>query len=209
MATSKEVGTLSPNDIVFVVINESLNRTEGIAHGYQREAKTLLNLVEKMSGKEVTEVMRRLYIAKDIAIHILAEIEDKKGFAKSLYKLATRSSLTYETISKITFLQGRCELQQNIMNNSDKLIDIAMEKYSSKLDISITRYNKKLNKILLVFTFITILFLPVGSIGGIMGMNIKVPYQDEDSLVAFSVIISFLVFCMIAITIVLRCINWI
>ena len=110
MANSK-VGTLSPGDIIFVVINESLNRTEGISNGYQREAKTLLNLVEKMSGREVSEVMRRLYIAKDIAIHIVAEIEDKKSFVKNLLKLATRSKLSHESIAKITFLKGRAELQ--------------------------------------------------------------------------------------------------
>lgn len=42
------------------------------------------------------------------------------------------------------------------------------------------KYNFRLNKIMLTLTFVTIIFMPPGIIGGIMGMNVVVPGQPDD-----------------------------
>ena len=38
-----------------------------------------------------------------------------------------------------------------------------------------TRYNERLNDIMLALTFVTLLVLPAEVVGGIMGMNVIVP----------------------------------
>ena len=47
-----------------------------------------------------------------------------------------------------------------------------MEQIAQQIDIDLTRYNERLNDIMLALTVVTIIFVPPTVIGGIMGMNV-------------------------------------
>lgn len=66
------------------------------------------------------------------------------------------------------------------------------------------KYNFRLNNIMLTLTFVTIIFMPPGIIGGIMGMNVVVPGQvtdenaeDPGSMAPFYLVISLIGFFML------------
>ena len=49
------------------------------------------------------------------------------------------------------------------------------EFFDQRLDIQLNATNERLNKIMLALTIVTIMMIPPGVIGGIMGMNVSVP----------------------------------
>ena len=56
------------------------------------------------------------------------------------------------------------------------MIDLALDKFGQYIDNDIQTYNKDLNKVMKVFTFIAVSFLPQTVLGSLFGMNVKVPY---------------------------------
>ena len=70
-------------------------------------------------------------------------------------------------------------LNQNLnLEQSEKNLELATETFMKLVDESLADQSDRLNKIMLVFTCATVLFLPPQVIAGLMGMNIKVPLQD-------------------------------
>jgi len=59
-------------------------------------------------------------------------------------------------------------------------IDIAIEKYGRIIEYENTSNSAKLNDIMALFTIFSIACLPATIIGGLMGMNVKVPFETHD-----------------------------
>lgn len=72
------------------------------------------------------------------------------------------------------------------MQKSIAIINLALAKYHQMIDADMQGYNKDLNKVMKVFTYIMISFMPQAVIGCLWGMNCSVPWQynedNEDSL---------------------------
>ena len=118
--------------------------------------------------------------------------------------------MTYSSSSRVKFMISRFYEMEHSLERARANIDIALEAFAQKIDIRLTSYNRKLNKILLFLTLITILSMPFSVIGGIMGMNVFVPGQpiDEDdtsytpfySTIGAMVFVALLIFCLIIMT---------
>jgi Mg2+ and Co2+ transporter CorA len=108
--------------------------------------------------------------------------------------------LTFENIMQIRFMESRAYELNMIMEEVRSDIDIAIEKYGCIIDYTNTSNSNKLNDIMTAFTLISVSCLPATLVGGLFGMNVKVPYQaDDDSTVsAFLVLIGIITFCTLA-----------
>jgi len=84
-------------------------------------------------------------------------------------------------------------------------IDIALQAFSARNEITLAKQNKRMNSIMLLLTLTTICFMPPQVIGGIMGMNVFVPMSDvEDSLVPFIIILGVMAVFVLIIVFILR-----
>jgi len=76
------------------------------------------------------------------------------------------------------------------MKKSSDMILLALAKFGQIVDNHIETYNRGLSKVMKIFTFLTVSFLPQSVIGSLFGMNVKVPYKYSDSLTAFTGIVA-------------------
>jgi Mg2+ and Co2+ transporter CorA len=108
--------------------------------------------------------------------------------------------LYFETINKIRFLESRAYELDNIMQEVRSDIDVAIEKYGRIIDYENTNNSSKLNDIMAFFTLFSISCLPASIIGGLFGMNVRVPFQSDDksSIKPFLVIVCSIVFTTFA-----------
>lgn len=87
------------------------------------------------------------------------------------------SVLTNASRNRVRFMQSRMEEMSTGMQSASTNIDIALDNFTQRIDIKLTHYNARLNKIMLLLTLVTIIFTPASVIAGIMGMNVFVPGQ--------------------------------
>ena len=78
-------------------------------------------------------------------------------------------------MTKTRFLRGKVYEMRQVMARSCFNIDLAIDKYAQYIDIEMTVATKNVNKIMMIFSFVAIVAMPPQIIGGIMGMNVKVP----------------------------------
>ena len=63
------------------------------------------------------------------------------------------------------------------MEKAIKIIELALAKYHQHIDSDVQIYNKDLNRVMKIFTFLTITFSPQIVIGCLFGMNVTVPWS--------------------------------
>ena len=78
----------------------------------------------------------------------------------------------------------------NDMHKSINIIELALTKFHAKIDGDIERSNKDLNRVMKVFTFLTISCAPPTVIGGLWGMNVTPPMSDSVTLWPFFGLVS-------------------
>ncbi|ORD94385.1 MNR2 [Enterospora canceri] len=71
------------------------------------------------------------------------------------------------------------------IKNIKRSIDTFRQTFIGYLDVKYTLKTDKLNDSIGYITFITFLFLPIQAISGLFGMNVRVPFEGEDSLKYF------------------------
>ena len=82
----------------------------------------------------------------------------------------------------------------SVVQKSSQTITLALEKFRQQVEHEIGVYNDGLNKIMKIFTVISILFLPQTIIGGLWGMNVSVPFQDAETIYPFCGIVGTSIF---------------
>ena len=75
------------------------------------------------------------------------------------------------------------------MDQAVQLNELSIEKFGRHIDNQMFLNSEQLNRIMKIFSVISVLFLPPAVIGGLFGMNVKVPMMvgdpDTDSLWPF------------------------
>lgn len=91
----------------------------------------LQSIVQKIGVGERREVCRRAYLAKEMTINLVAEIENKMAFVKKIRKTGAKEGiLVFEMITKMRFVEGRLQLLSMMMDRAEKKISLSLEKFS-------------------------------------------------------------------------------
>lgn len=56
------------------------------------------------------------------------------------------------------------------------MTNISLKTYNKAVDESLLKYQKKVNNVMLALTVITLMFMPFTVVGGLFGMNVRVPW---------------------------------
>ena len=118
----------------------------------------------------------RAYLAKENAFELHQEIMDKRHFLRKYKKMGKKGLLTFETVTQIRFMESRAYEMDLIMQEVRDDIDIAIEKYGRIIEHENTQESAKLNDIMTFFTIFSISCIPATIVGGLFGMNVKVPF---------------------------------
>ena len=93
------------SDVIFVLLNESLNRIDPIFNAFAREAKALNNDMQLRHSHERVEVHLRAFEAKEQLIDLMWECDDKLEFLRQLQVRNYSAGVSlFENGTKIRFL---------------------------------------------------------------------------------------------------------
>lgn len=115
------------SDIIFIVINESLDRIEPIIFGFKSESEALNNIAKTVFMNDRTAVVLRMYQAKADVLNVQVEVEEKIAFLNKIKKLGKRGLLLNETMYKVAFMQRRTDLLASTMCVATALIQSAID----------------------------------------------------------------------------------
>ncbi|CDW75366.1 manganese resistance protein [Stylonychia lemnae] len=181
----KNAGFLNCEDILFGLIDESMRKIEPVIMRFEREAQALNNLSLNLSQHERLDYVRRSHLAKDVMMTFKSELKTKKLF---LSKLKKQKFISNKFKLVIKFLEGRLLNCDMIMIKSQNLVTLCDQTYENMVDNKINEHSNNLNRIAQGLAAVTVIFLPCNLISGFMGMNVKVPFAEEDSEIPFIVI---------------------
>lgn len=87
------------------MLNDAFNKIEPIVYGFYNESKSLNSDIVRRGANERIEVIGRAYIAREMTIEVLGEIENKLRFFEELLKFDEQCGVSYyETNTKFRFL---------------------------------------------------------------------------------------------------------
>ena len=142
-----------------------------------------------------------MFKIKENVLRISLEVNAKDKFLTDMGKFKVANKFTYEMNELITFLKWRVNDMEVQVDKVRDDIDLVLDITKQMVDDQMSRSAKLLDFLMILLTFITIVFLPASIIGGTMGINVIVPYQFDvvESTVPFYVLCVIILACMILI----------
>ena len=99
------------------------------------------------------------------------------------------------------------------LHNATELIkyrlDLAASAFSTHADQELTEETNQLNNTMKVFGAVATMFLPVTLVGALFGMNVLVPWQNDESTLPFWLICLFCFTIIVATYIIFRRLHWV
>jgi hypothetical protein len=80
-------------------MTKNFNNMSEIVYGFTRETIVLNSLVENISLSEKRSMTARAYLAKENAIELQNEIQDKRNFLRKYKKVGQTGLLSFETVT--------------------------------------------------------------------------------------------------------------
>ena len=100
-------------DIVFCMINLSLNRFEGICATFNKETEKVLEVFEKISLKDRPDIIRQAYILKQLTVEMTQECKNKSDCLQIIDSVTPLNA--QDARSKTRFLAQRIKQQTDAM----------------------------------------------------------------------------------------------
>ena len=198
-------GVITCEDVLFGLFDESLRKIEPIVQKFETEAQILNTLSMNLSHYEQLDFVRRSHMAKQMQMQFQMDVEIKEDFFRQVQAVP----LSYPKLKTlILFLQGRLNNTKVIMRKSKQLISLSQQTYDHIVDNGLNEYQFRLNKIMKALTAITVAFLPFQIMGGLFGMNVRVPMQVHESYIPFSILCSISAFISLSLIVFFKFFQW-
>lgn len=144
-------------------------------------------------------------------------IKTKKDLIEKL--IITSSKNDYDKIKNVSaelfsldfahlmrHIYDRILLQESILKKIKFQLEITTDTFQAHADQTLNDFTNKLNNSMNLFAAIATIFLPLGLIAGIFGMNVHVPWQERTTEIwPFWVIIAIMVVIFIILFVWVKC----
>lgn len=171
--------------LLFRIFHINIIRLESYVLKLLSEAKFTSIYASEISYHERVDFIWRLSITNKSLIHLSDLVKPKTAL---FIKLRRHGGLSDAFVPYLDCLVSRCQSVEQRINTAKELLKTAEQIYSASADDYLTTISNRMNETAQVFSAIATIFLPLNLIGGLWGMNVAVPGQEEDSLWPFAVI---------------------
>lgn len=187
-----QITNFCTDDLIYWLLINSLEKLEIFGNELIIEANKLKGLYLILEDQERSSFFKRIHVMEISTQVIFQEVVIKKKFLKysksqfkNFNKLSNnfyfKSSFNFFVelmISKVTQLEIVIEKLQNILR-------MIKENYSITIEDNTAQQNIKLNMVMKVLAIITTIYAPFDIVASLFGMNIRVPFQDNETLWPF------------------------
>jgi Mg2+ and Co2+ transporter CorA len=108
-----------------------------------------------------------------------------------------------EVKQQIEAVMGDFEVMNTVVENCEKQLALAKMLYMGKIVIARSELSEQLDRMFRFFSRLELCGAVVNVIGNLHGMNVTVPFQDEDNLIPFYGIVSLALFVFVFIQVII------
>ena len=183
----QKIKTILPNkndkvtidSILYWMSNEGLKRIENIINEGLLQEVNVIQLQSRDLGVDSKfEFLQKMDMFQNHYIGAQNAKESKRRYFDDIIK-SELPSLEFRYL--IRHLKSRMGNLHNTTVIIERRLELARNRFLASIDANISNYSRDLDALMKKFAVIATLFLPLQLISGMLGMNIKVPFQNTDS----------------------------
>ncbi|KAI7902229.1 uncharacterized protein BX663DRAFT_487023 [Cokeromyces recurvatus] len=206
----KDFIRVTPEWINYALIDNITDSFAPLIQHTELEVDSIDDLVLVLNGSEQNDMLRRIGSCRKTVMQLLRLLGPKADVVRSLmkryedkvkegnylrekpYSQNTEDTLELEEIKihhEVTLYLG--DIQDHILtmlqnvNHYDLILGRAHRNYLGQISIELSQAGNRTNAVINRLTFFATIVVPLNLIGGLFGMNVKVPGQDNMDLVWF------------------------
>ncbi|CAI2387741.1 unnamed protein product [Moneuplotes crassus] len=167
------------DSIIFWISNEGLKRIEKLINeDLLREVNSIQDQSRNLGIDSKLEFLQKLDIFQNHYIGAKNAQESKKCYFEEIIK-SELPSLEFRYL--IRHLKSRMGNLNHTAFIIERRLELARNRFAASIDASISNYSRDLDSLMKKFAVIATIFLPLQLVSGMLGMNLKVPFQTTDS----------------------------
>ena len=213
---NKTISNFSTDDFFHWIFLYSLEQLEISIGDLSEESKKQLAKYINLSDKERHDFYKIIHSIEISTLLIAQEIETKKKFLKDSMNYLEK----YNEISSNFYFKKTFKFFINIMWSKIFEIEISLRKieyninltkenYSMFIAESISKQNKKINKITIILTIYSIIHGYLQLFPSMFAQNIRIPFQDVVTLWPFMLVLFLIVIISLVQLMMFKAIRWI
>ncbi|KAI9219421.1 cora-like Mg2+ transporter protein-domain-containing protein [Blastocladiella britannica] len=181
---------LTPSWVAYGLIDDVVDSYTPVIRLIEGEVDSIDDLVLLLRGKEQTDMLRRIGRARKQVMLMLRLLTTKADVVKTMIKRVGLEKVGPETALYLGDIQDHVLTMLQNLQFYDKTLARAHSNYLASISIEITQSNEAMNNVVAKLTILASVIVPLNLITGLFGMNVKVPWQDDDTEYWFWVIVA-------------------
>jgi Mg2+ and Co2+ transporter CorA len=168
----------SENWLLYAYLDEIVARFEPFVQSIIDEVLVLDDLVLQYARSEQTDLLRRINIARRRMAQLQSTLMLKRELLEQLCRPQTllsdaMSSYLRDVHDECSAMLERLTMSFEVLNHLDSI-------YLTRLSLEVAQSGESMNMVMKKFSAVATIFLPLSTLAGIFGMNVRVPGQTTD-----------------------------
>lgn len=212
---------VTPEWINYALIDNITDSFAPIIQHTELEVDSIDDLVLILNGSEQNDMLRRIGSSRKTVMQLLRLLGPKADVVKSLIKRYEDKSkeisysnlkpketetpegpvemddlkIHHEVILYLGDIQDHILTMLQNMNHYDLILGRAHRNYLGQISIELSQAGNTTNEVINRLTFFATIIVPLNLVGGLFGMNVHVPGQDNtDSVWFFWIVLGMLIY---------------
>ncbi|KAI8987145.1 hypothetical protein BDB01DRAFT_784711 [Pilobolus umbonatus] len=215
---------VTPEWINYALIDNITDSFAPIIQHTELEVDSIDDLVLILNGSEQNDMLRRIGSSRKTVMQLLRLLGPKADVVRSLIKRYEDKSkeisyvtmklkendssdmeelkIHHEVILYLGDIQDHILTMLQNMNHYDLILGRAHRNYLGQITIELSQAGNTTNEVINRLTFFATIIVPLNLVGGLFGMNVHVPGQDNSDLVWFFwIVLGMLIYVVIMVAV--------
>ncbi|KAL2124171.1 hypothetical protein VTJ04DRAFT_536 [Mycothermus thermophilus] len=203
IAMLKDYVSLSSDWICYALIDDIVDSFAPVISKLEVDTDQIEDEVFVARTDDMAQFLRKIGVARKHTVALMRLLGGKadvlRGFTKRCnenYKVTPRMDIGLY----LGDIQDHVVTMMNNLGHYDKMLSRAHSNYLAQISIDGIAQGTSTNRVLSKITLLASIIVPLNVVTGLFGMNVSVPWQNEETLVPFFTILgSVVAFCTICV----------
>lgn len=178
-----EYTTMWPEWVLFSIVVEFLQDVRFLLDRIVPDITAMQNSSHSVK-QSIGDLLKENFVLTNSVCVLRRSIKPKIHILDSIVHKCRRR-LRRSVLKHISFTyQDFLALEKEMRENS-RLLERCQDLFLALVNMEQSREGNEMNKVMKRFTIITFIFLPMQTVAGLWGMNVKVPFQEYGGLLPF------------------------
>ncbi|KAJ3178002.1 CorA metal ion transporter [Irineochytrium annulatum] len=182
---------ISPDWLNYALIDDITDGFMPVLRFIELEVDSIDDLVLILRESEQSDMLRRIGHARKKVMSLMRLLITKADVIKAVIKrCGEKLAPGSDTTLYLGDIQDHVITMVQNLNHFERILTNAHSNYLAQISIEITQSSNRTSVVVMRMTALASILIPLNVITGLWGMNVRVPGQDDDTLMWFCVIVT-------------------